>query len=1294
MSHDLDKPRKKSRISARTRKINTILLVLVLVLITSMAAAMVISITNKASREFARLYSTETVEKFHAYINLDLVLVQMISHSKAVTDWFTDEDNPVIRTTAYYEMMNYAALLQTRILYFGIHDSLNEYYLDKDVELEDFAPIGWLDPEVLYNNWYYDCINSDNDYALNIDIDKVSGTARMWINHKVMNGEEISGVFCSGLPFDEVSNNLFIGYDAKNIKGYVIDRHGFIKLDSSQSDFYFEEAGTRIPEAASEPALASAIESYLENIGYYTRPHAQPKVIKLRKGSYNYVSLAPITGSDWLVVTFFSSKSLFSVTNLVPLIIIMLSAFLLYFLVVNGMIHRFLLTPISHLTKSLSEAKSGAVAIFGHDRDDEIGDLARTIREMRDQLGAYNKNLLSTTDKLGRQEQLLHTVNQMSGVLLAADDENFEASLMEGMRLIAGCLDVDRIHVWQNEMREGNFCYSLRFKWMNDVGRQTNPVPDDASFAYDHTPSWKAKLIKGECINGPLSAMPPIEQGRLREFGMKSVFVIPVFPSDYFWGFVSFDDCRQERTLTEDELEILRSGSLIMVSSVNRNAQEVKIQRMMKGLEQRDTLLQTVNTIANLLLQSPIDEYASVLWTCMGMMAKAVNADRVYIWKNHAVNDQLFCTQIFEWSEGAQPQQGNVLTVDVSYSDIAPGWEQTLSQGNCINDIVSNLSGEVQKQLSGQGILSIFVVPVIERNEFWGFVGYDDCHSERVFTKNEESILRSASILIANSLLRNEMTLGMRDTADQLEAALVKAQAASRAKSSFLSNMSHEMRTPMNAIIGMTMIGKSAHDMEKKDYAFEKIGDASNHLLGVINDVLDMSKIEANKFELSFIEFDFERILQKVINIVNFRVDEKRQNLSVYLDPVIPQTLIGDDQRLSQVLTNLITNAVKFTPEQGAICLNVFFIKEEDGLCTLQVEVTDTGIGISVEQQARLFASFEQAESSTSRKFGGTGLGLAISKRIIELMGGRIWVQSELGSGSTFAFTVQLRRGKEKTANPLLPGVDWSHVRLLAVDDDPTVQEYFIRLTRQFGLKCDAVAGGAEALQCIKNNGPFDIYFIDWKMPGMNGIELSRQIKAQDKGNSVIIMITAYEWNEIEGEARAIGVDDFLPKPLFPSSVIGCINKFIASADSSATDKAAPEQQLSFPGRRLLLAEDVEINREIVKAMLEPLQLEIDCAINGKEAVSMFSSGQGNYDLIFMDLQMPEMDGFAATQQIRGIDSPKAREIPIIAMTANVFREDIEKCLEVGMNDHLGKPLDFEEVVEKLKIYLQQGNRS
>ena len=527
----------------------------------------------------------------------------------------------------------------------------------------------------------------------------------------------------------------------------------------------------------------------------------------------------------------------------------------------------------------------------------------------------------------------------------------------------------------------------------------------------------------------------------------------------------------------------------------------------------------------------------------------------------------------------------------------------------------------------------------------------------------------------------------------EIQIAREKAEQASLAKGNFLSNMSHEMRTPMNAIIGMTSIGLNAADIERKDYAFGKIEDASTHLLGVINDILDMSKIEANKFELSPIQFNFERMVQRVANVMGFRIDEKKQIFAVHIDSEIPQNLIGDDQRLAQVITNLLSNAVKFTQDNGTIRLEAKYLGEEDGMCRIRVEVSDTGIGISPEQQARLFSSFEQAESSTARKYGGTGLGLVISKRIVEMMNGEIWIESELGTGSKFIFTVSVLRGKEETlVSKLNPGVNRENLRALAVDDAPEILDFFIDVGRMLGVRFDVAVSGAEAMEMIAQHGAYDMYFVDWKMPVMNGIELARTINTSiggDDTKSVIIMMSATEWSAIEKDARGVGVNSYLAKPLFVSDIIESINHCLG-IESRLDDEKQEDiyANASFEGRTVLLAEDVEINREIVLALLESTRVVIECAENGVEALQMFSNNPDRYDMIFMDMQMPEMDGLEATRHIRAMNISRAKSIPIVAMTANVFQEDVSKCLDAGMNGHVGKPLDFNEVMATLYRYL------
>jgi len=627
-------------------------------------------------------------------------------------------------------------------------------------------------------------------------------------------------------------------------------------------------------------------------------------------------------------------------------------------------------------------------------------------------------------------------------------------------------------------------------------------------------------------------------------------------------------------------------------------------------------------------------------------------------------------------------------------------------------DDIANSTNEAFRPMLSIGVQAFITAPLYVEGRLWGVLSVEQKSEPRQWTSVEKNFVGMIASTIAGVIMRDIYNTKLRD-------ALHKATQASKAKGEFLSNMSHEMRTPMNAIIGMTTIGKNAKDIEHKDYALGKIEDASTHLLGVINDVLDMSKIEANKMELSPVEFYFEKMLQKVSTVINFRMDEKHQKYMVHVDKDIPKTMIADDQRLAQVITNLLSNAVKFTPEEGSITLDTHFLGEEKGLCTIQISVKDSGIGISREQQKRLFSSFQQAESSTTRKFGGTGLGLAISKSIVEMMGGKIWIESEVGKGAAFIFTVQVKRGTITEKQSLLPAnINWDNISIIAVDDDPEILSYFKEIAQGFSISCETAINGKEALSLIEQKGGFNIYFIDLKMPDMDGIQLAREIKAKKAENSVIIIISSDDWSSIEADAKKAGVDKFMSKPLFASTIAEIINECLGIDEDQSKEKQTDINGV-FTGHRILLVEDMEINREVVMALLEPTQLDIDCAENGAEAVRMFKDDPDKYALIFMDIQMPEMDGYEATRRIRVIESEidinansikgkldnkihsgftegetgsnnrnLRKQIPIIAMTANVFREDIEKCLDAGMDDHVGKPIDFEEVMGKLRNYL------
>lgn len=518
------------------------------------------------------------------------------------------------------------------------------------------------------------------------------------------------------------------------------------------------------------------------------------------------------------------------------------------------------------------------------------------------------------------------------------------------------------------------------------------------------------------------------------------------------------------------------------------------------------------------------------------------------------------------------------------------------------------------------------------------------------------------------------------------------AQAAARAKSAFLSRMSHEMRTPMNAIIGMTKIADSTDDINKLKFCLSTIGTSSTQLLGIINDVLDMSKIEAGKFDLDHNPMNLEKILMKISNLLIDKTEQKNQNFSVHISPDICLNYIGDELRLSQVLTNLLSNAVKFTPDQGSITLSVVESEHWKDSSLIRFSVADSGIGMTEEQISRLFTSFEQADGSISRRFGGTGLGLAISKSIVEKMDGRIWVESKPNEGSTFYFEVSLVRSSCQNT-VIFDGIRPSDIRLLILEPNQEMCGRFRMVTEKFGIHTDQVHQIEQAVRLIESAAaaqtPYDMVFLDYHMPETDGISAGQIIQKKVNKNTTVVMICSFmEWNKIEVPAAQIGIQRFISNLLFPSEILDTINEVVGNTLKnlnihSSTVKSTPD----FSGITVLLVEDIEINQEIFITLLEDTRLHVDTAENGLEAVTKFREHPDKYAMIIMDIQMPEMDGYQATRGIRAMNLPRAKTIPIIAMTANAFKEDVEHCLECGMNDHLAKPIDEKAVIEKISLF-------
>lgn len=579
---------------------------------------------------------------------------------------------------------------------------------------------------------------------------------------------------------------------------------------------------------------------------------------------------------------------------------------------------------------------------------------------------------------------------------------------------------------------------------------------------------------------------------------------------------------------------------------------------------------------------------------------------------------------------------------------------------------------------------------VIQSKDKNGNDAWLQLNGECIGWEGDDPIYLIVYIDITDITEQRELQKKLEEQSKQLKEALDSAEKANQAKSDFLARMSHDIRTPMNAIMGMTAIAKvHVDERERVLDCMEKINGASKLLLSLINEVLDMSKIESGRLILSDDEFNIGELLQELVVMLQPEIKSKRQTLDIHVKALKHENVSGDTQRIKQVLMNILSNAVKYTPDDGQITIGINEKEDLDGIARYEFIFEDNGRGMKPEFLDKIFLPFERASDNSIRNIQGTGLGMAISHKIIKMMGGDIKVESEYGKGSRFTVDMPLHYRQQAPDEKI--GVDG--LEILVVDDDKTACQSTCYCLNEIGINCEWVCSGKDAIDSVqqrfKEGKDYFAIIVDLKMPGMNGIETTRQLRSIIGTDIPIIILSAYDIEEYEAQAKEAQANGFVTKPLYKSKLLQVLKRFLDGADQTAPPQQFKLSDADYSDKRILLVEDNELNREIAVEIIGSTGVAIDTAVNGLEAVNIVSqSAEGYYQMILMDIQMPVMDGYEATRLIRKLNRSDITDIPIIAMTANAFSEDVTNAIKAGMNYHLAKPIDITALMGVLEKYL------
>ena len=628
------------------------------------------------------------------------------------------------------------------------------------------------------------------------------------------------------------------------------------------------------------------------------------------------------------------------------------------------------------------------------------------------------------------------------------------------------------------------------------------------------------------------------------------------------------------------------------------------------------------------------------------------------------------------WSDTFRKMLG--YSSEEDFPNVLESWSDLLHQDD--KERVLNEFNETINDYTGQKVYDV-EYRLLTKNEGWRWF-----HAVGQLTRRPDGSPITYVGIFVDVTQQKEMEQALADQQEALKSALTQAEEANAAKTSFLSSMSHEIRTPMNSIIGLNSIALKDPDLpERTRDHLEKIGGSAKHLLSLINDILDMSRIESGRMSIRNEEFSFREMLEQINTMINGQCQDKGLNYDCQIVGHVDDYYIGDDMKLKQVIINILGNSVKFTPAGGTVSFLVEPVTRFEDNVTMRFTMKDTGIGMDKAFLPRIFEAFSQEDENKANKYGSTGLGMAITKNIVEMMNGKIEVDSEKGVGTTFSVTVTLK-ASDKVEHDETGELRPQDLRVLIIDDDPVACEHAQLVLDEVGIVSDTCNSGKEAYEMLKlvqaRQEPYNLILVDLRMPEEDGVAVTKTIREKYDDQSAIIILTAYNWDDIIEDALEAGVDSFLAKPLFASNVLQEFRQAIKSKSNSKKET----HKADLAGKHILLAEDMEINAEIMLEILQMRDMTVDHAENGQIAAEMFAKSEiGAYDAVLMDVRMPVLDGLGATEAIRAMDRSDAKIVPIIAMTANAFDEDVQRSLQAGMNAHLSKPVEPERLYETLE---------